>query len=132
MNAATARSGWGADTLLLVGPAVLFLVLFFVYPFAYGFWLSFTPAEGTWLANYSKFFSDEHLWRTLIITFQLALPVTILNVALALPIAFQLRRKTRYQRWMTAILVIPITLGTVFPVGFRAVGPPAVAEGPTT
>jgi putative spermidine/putrescine transport system permease protein len=114
MNAqAFARSGWGTDTLLLVGPAVLFLVLFFVYPFAYGFWLSFTPAEGTWLANYSKFFSDEHLWRTLIITFQLALPVTILNVALALPIAFQLRRKTRYQRWMTAILVIPITLGTV-------------------
>ena len=114
MNAhATARSGWGADTLLLVGPAVLFLLLFFVYPFAYGFWLSFTPAEGTWLANYDKFFSDEHLWRTLIITFQLALPVTILNVALALPIAFQLRRKTRYQRWMTAILVIPITLGTV-------------------
>ena len=44
-RAATARSGWGADTLLLVGPAVVFLLLFFVYPFAYGFWLSFTPAR---------------------------------------------------------------------------------------
>ena len=32
---------------------------------------------------------------------------------LAVPIAFRLRRKTRYQRWMTTILVIPITLGTV-------------------
>ena len=65
-----------------------FLLLFFIYPFGYGFVLSFQPNEGSWLANYSKFFSDEHLWRTLIVTFQLSLPVTILNVGLALPIAF--------------------------------------------
>src|SRR5204862_140929 len=75
--------------LLLVAPAVVFLLLFFIYPFGYGFVLSFTPIEGDWLANYRKFFSDEHLWRTVIITFQLSLPVTILNVGLALPIAFQ-------------------------------------------
>jgi putative spermidine/putrescine transport system permease protein len=100
-------------TLLLVAPAVLFLLAFFIYPFAYGFVLSFLPNEGTWLANYQKFFSDAFLWRTLVITFELALPVTILNVGLALPIAFQLRRKTRYQWWVTMFLVIPITLGTV-------------------
>ena len=99
--------------LMLVAPAVIFLLLFFIYPFGYGFWLSFQPNEGGLLANYNKFFSDEHLWRTLIITFQLSLPVTILNVGLALPIAFQLRRKTRYQRWVTTLLVVPITLGTV-------------------
>jgi putative spermidine/putrescine transport system permease protein len=114
VSAQAARVGWRLDgTLLLVGPAVIFLLLFFVYPFGYGFVLSFQPNEGDWLANYSKFFSDEHLWRTIIITFQLSLPVTILNVAIALPIAFQLRRKSPYQRWMTTILVIPITLGTV-------------------
>jgi len=112
MSAVAAR--WRPDLgVLLVAPAAIFVVLFFVYPFAYGFWLSFTPAEGGWLANYEKFFSDSHLWRTLIITFQLSLPVTILNVALALPIAFQLRRKTRYQRFVTTLLVVPITLGTV-------------------
>ena len=38
--------------LLLVAPAVVFLLLFFIYPFGYGFWLSFTPNEGDWLANY--------------------------------------------------------------------------------
>jgi putative spermidine/putrescine transport system permease protein len=115
MSAAAASSPWrsGGGTALLVGPAVIFLLLFFIYPFGYGLVLSFTPNEGTWLANYNKFFSDEHLWRTIIITFQLSLPVTILNVLIALPIAFQLRRKSWYQRWMTAILVIPITLGTV-------------------
>jgi putative spermidine/putrescine transport system permease protein len=114
MSAQAMRPGFRSDgTLLLVGPAVVFLLLFFIYPFAYGFWLSFNPVEGDVLANYRKFFSEEFLWRTLIITFQLALPVTILNTLIALPIAFQLRRKSRYQRWMTAVLVIPITLGTV-------------------
>ena len=114
MTAPAVRASFRTDgTALLVGPAVVFLVLFFIYPFAYGFWLSFNPTEGGPFANYHKFFSEEFLWRTLIITFQLALPVTILNVAIALPIAFQLRRKSRYQRWMTAVLVIPITLGTV-------------------
>jgi putative spermidine/putrescine transport system permease protein len=75
--------------------------------------LSFQPNEGDWLANYAKFFSDRHLWRTLIITFNLALPVTLINVALALPMAFRMRHKSRYQRWVTTILVVPITLGTV-------------------
>jgi len=115
MSAQAARTPFRADgTALLVGPAVIFLLLFFIYPFGYGFWLSFNPPKDPdFFANYRKFFSEEFLWRTLIITFQLALPVTILNVLIALPIAFQLRRKSRYQRWMTAVLVIPITLGTV-------------------
>ncbi|MFP3570285.1 ABC transporter permease, partial [Paraburkholderia sp. SIMBA_030] len=43
----------------------------------------------------------------------LALPVTILNLALAVPIAFRVRLMRR-QRLLTTILVLPITLGTVF------------------
>jgi putative spermidine/putrescine transport system permease protein len=99
--------------LLLVVPAVLFLLLFFIYPFFYGLVLSFQPLKGDWLANYARFFSDGHLWRTLITTFQLAIPATLINVGLALPIAFRMRQKSRYQRWITTILVVPITLGTV-------------------
>ena len=98
---------------LLVGPAVLFLLLLFVYPFLYGFALSFQPAEDDWLANYQKFFTDSRAWRTIITTFGLALPVTVINVGFALPIAFRLRRRTAYQRWITTLLVVPITLGTV-------------------
>jgi putative spermidine/putrescine transport system permease protein len=100
-------------TLFLLVPAVLFMLLFFIYPFLYGLVLSFQPAQGDWLANYAKFFADSHLWRTLNTTFGLALPVTVINVALALPIAFRMRHKSRYQRLVTTILVIPITLGTV-------------------
>jgi putative spermidine/putrescine transport system permease protein len=98
---------------LLVGPAVLFLLLLFVYPFLYGLALSFQPMQGDWLANYAKFFADSHLWRTILTTLWLALPVTVINVGLALPIAFRMRHKSRYQRWITTILVVPVTLGTV-------------------
>ncbi len=44
---------------------------------------------------------------------KLALPATLINVGLALPIAFKMRVKTPYQRFVTTILVVPITLGTV-------------------
>lgn len=100
-------------TLTLIAPATLFMVLVFVYPFVYGLLLSFTPQEGGWLANYVKFFTTDNLWHTIWTTLRLALPVTLINVGLALPIAFKMRVKTRYQRWVTTILVVPVTLGTV-------------------
>ncbi len=100
-------------TLLLVVPAAAFMLLLFVYPFLYGLWLSFQPKEGGALANYLHFFDTDNLWNTIWITLRLALPATIVNVLLALPIAYHLRRKSRFQRWVTMLLVVPITLGTV-------------------
>ena len=99
--------------LLLVVPAAAFMLLLFVYPFLYGLWLSFQPKEGGALANYVHFFTTDNLWPTIWITLKLALPATIVNVGLALPIAYHLRRKSRFQRWVTTLLVVPITLGTV-------------------
>lgn len=100
-------------TLLLVVPAALFMLLLFVYPFLYGLLLSFEPPQGGWLANYQKFFTTDNLWSTIWTTLRLALPATLINVGLALPIAFKMRQKSRYQRVVTTILVVPITLGTV-------------------
>jgi putative spermidine/putrescine transport system permease protein len=100
-------------TLLLVMPAAAFMLLLFVYPFLYGLALSFNPKEGGALANYSHFFTTDNLWPTIWTTLRLALPATLINVGLALPIAFKMRVKSPYQRWATTILVIPITLGTV-------------------
>jgi putative spermidine/putrescine transport system permease protein len=97
---------------LLVLPAALFLVALFVYPFVYGFVLSFEPKVGSWLANYQRFFSDPYFANTIGTTMKIALPVTILNLALAIPIAFRVRLMRR-QRLLTTILVLPITLGTV-------------------
>ena len=99
--------------LFLVVPAAAFMLLLFVYPFLYGLVLSFNPKEGGWLANYRFFFTTDNEWPTIWTTLRLALPATLINVGLALPIAYKMRVKTRYQRWVTTILVVPITLGTV-------------------
>jgi putative spermidine/putrescine transport system permease protein len=98
---------------LLLTPATLFMVLLFVYPFAYGLLLSFQPTHGGWLANYQTFFTSERLWPTILTTLKIAGPATAINLAMAVPLAYRLRVKSRYQKWLTAILVVPITLGAV-------------------
>jgi putative spermidine/putrescine transport system permease protein len=103
----------GVDSVtLLVIPAVLFVLALFIYPFAYGLVLSFHPKAGGWLANYQKFFAEPFLYDTISITLAIAVPVTILNVVLSVPVALRVRLMRR-QRLLTTILVIPITLGTV-------------------
>ncbi len=97
---------------LLALPAVLFVLAIFVYPFVYGLLLSFDPKEGGMLANYVRFFSDPFLYDTIGTTLRLAVPVTILSLLFALPVAFRVRLMRR-QRLLTTILVLPITLGTV-------------------
>ena len=88
------------------------MVALFVYPFLYGLVLSFQPKEGGALANYAKFFADPFLYDTIGKTLWLAVPVTLLNVLLSVPVALRVRLMRR-QRLLTTILVIPITLGTV-------------------
>ncbi len=103
----------GLDGLtLLVLPAVIFLLALFIYPFFYGLFLSFNPKAGGALANYQRFFSDSFLYGTIATTLWLAMPVTIVTLLLAIPIAFRVRLM-KNQRLLTTILVIPITLGTV-------------------
>lgn len=103
--------GLDGVTLLLV-PAVLFVLALFVYPFLYGLVLSFHPKQGGALANYVTFFSDPFLYDTIGTTLWLAVPATLLNVVLSVPVALRVRLMQR-QRLLTTILVIPITLGTV-------------------
>ena len=98
---------------LLVVPCVLLAIALFVYPFFYGLWLSFQPKNGgAALTNYQRFFTEPFLSKTIWTTLRLALPVTLLNLFLAVPIAFRVRLMKR-QRLLTTILVLPITLGTV-------------------
>ena len=100
-------------TPLLVAPAAALMVLLFVYPFLYGLVLSFSPTRGGVLGNYVRFFTDRSLWPTIMTTLRIAMPATGINVAFALPIAYAMRRRSRYQKLVTTILVIPMTLGTV-------------------
>jgi len=104
-------------TLLLIAPATLFVLGLFVYPFVYGLVLSFQPygdneANGA-LGSYIAFFGDPRerlsMWNTL----RLAVPATFIDVAVALPLAYRLRRPVPGQRALGALFVIPMTLGTV-------------------
>jgi putative spermidine/putrescine transport system permease protein len=97
---------------LLVLPAVFFIVALFIYPFLYGLFLSFAPKEGGPLSNYVTFFSDPFLYDTILTTLLIAVPATLLNVVLSIPVAMRVRLMRR-QKLLTTILVIPITLGTV-------------------
>jgi len=107
-----ANRGFDGVTLLIL-PALLFIIGVFIYPFLYGLVLSFNPIEGGGaLANYRKFFSDPFLYKTIGATLWLAVPVTVISVLLAVPIAMRVRLM-RKQRLLTTILVLPVTLGTV-------------------
>jgi putative spermidine/putrescine transport system permease protein len=107
-----AARGFDGTTLLIL-PGLAVMLGLFIYPFIYGLADSVMPKEGPWYANYVTFFSDPFQYRTIASTLWLALPVTIVNLAFAVPIAFRVRLMTR-QRLLTTILVLPITLGTVF------------------
>jgi putative spermidine/putrescine transport system permease protein len=106
-----AQRGLDGATLLVL-PAIGFVIALFVYPFLYGLFLSFTPKEGGALANYARFFTDPYLYDTIGTTLLIAVPVTLLNVIVSVPVALRVRLLRR-QRLLTTILVIPITLGTV-------------------
>lgn len=106
------RTAW------LVLPGVVFMVAFFIYPLFYGISLSLQGRTGG-LSAYVDFFTDgfphdsgsfASLWTTL----QLAFPSAVISVLLALPIAWRMRRGIRGLRLVTAVIMVPMTLGSVF------------------
>src|SRR3954463_7228625 len=109
-------------TLLLLLPAVVFIVALFIYPFLYGLQLSFQPQPGSEtvrnygsgpFADYHNFFADPYLRNTIWTTLKLGLPAALFNVLASVPIAYRMRGRFRGKRTITTILVVPITLGTV-------------------
>jgi putative spermidine/putrescine transport system permease protein len=111
-DSAVRTAGFDAAPLLFV-PAALVVIALFLYPFAYGLVLSLTPAKGEMLANYERFFAEPRFWQTIETTLWIALPATFINVGAAIPIAFAMRQPAWYQRFLTTLLVVPVTLGTV-------------------
>jgi putative spermidine/putrescine transport system permease protein len=96
-------------------PSVLYVVVMFVYPFLYGIWVSVHPVKvpGLSLANYIAFFTDEYQYKTVGITFGLAVPNTVVVVVLSLFLAYNMRRGIWLERTITTILVLPISLGVI-------------------
>jgi putative spermidine/putrescine transport system permease protein len=105
---------WTRSLCIMLVPGLLFMLFLFVYPFIYGSYLSLTDANGAFtLSNFTNFFTDEWEYRTIWVTLQIALPVTFLNIGLAIPFAYYMRRGIKGEKMITFFLIIPITLGTV-------------------
>jgi len=105
-------------TVWLVLPGVIFMIAFFIYPVIYGLNLSFQGRSGG-ISAYIDFFTNQFphdsgsadtLWTTL----KLSIPATVICVLLAVPIAWRFRSGVRGLRVFTAIIMIPMTLGSVF------------------
>lgn len=100
--------------IFLLLPSLAFLLLLFVYPFIYGIFLSLTTKEGAFtFGNYTAFFTDMWEVRTIWVTLLISLPVTVLCVAAAVPLAYYMRKGLKLEKMITFFLIIPITLGTV-------------------
>jgi putative spermidine/putrescine transport system permease protein len=97
----------------LVVPAAVFMVAFFVYPLCYGVSLTFQGRGGA-LSAYRNFFSDGYQFRSIWITLELSLPTALICVAAAIPLAYRMRGPFRGKRTLTAIIIVPMTLGAVF------------------
>jgi putative spermidine/putrescine transport system permease protein len=111
----TVRLASGGGLLWLI-PSLLYLLAMFVYPFCFGVYLSLRPVKGDGglsLANYLAFLLDPWQARTIWVTAWIAVPNTILTIALALVVAYTMRRGLPLERTITTLLVLPIAFGTV-------------------
>ena len=95
------------ETLLLLGPAVMFLVLLFVMPLARLFSLAFTDEAGAF-ATFALLAESEVYRRVLANTFLVALAVTAITVVLAWPVAYLLSR-------LKGFVFIVVLYGVLFP-----------------
>ncbi len=109
------KKGWNLETAVLLLPAVVFLLLVFVFPFIWALKLSFTvkAADGFSLSNYIRYFTDSVEMKTLWNTIKISLPVTVLTIVLAVPIAYYMRNGVKFEKLITFFLRIPMTLGVV-------------------
>jgi putative spermidine/putrescine transport system permease protein len=107
------RSGLDGVVLAAI-PAVALMALLFLYPFFYGVAISFQPLTGGGaFENYSHFFSDSYLRKTIWLTIRLAVPGAVISLLIAVPLAYRMRREFRGKRLVTLIFLLPVTFGSV-------------------
>lgn len=102
----------------LVVPGVVFMIVFFIYPLVYGVGLSFQGRAGG-VSAYVDFFTDSFphdsgSFATLWTTLALSVPAAVICLLLAVPIAWRMRNGVRGLRVLTAVIMVPMTLGSVF------------------
>jgi spermidine/putrescine transport system permease protein len=109
LERAERRTGW-----VLVAPALLWTIAFFVLPFAVMAAMSFATKHGKelvfWsLSNYAQFFEKAYLLKGLFVSLEITFTVTIVSVVLAYPLAWIIAERVpkRFQRLALMLAVLP-------------------------
>ncbi len=96
--------------LALLGLPVTFLVVFFVVPFCIVFLDSLRIGDGTWtLAQYAKALGELYYWETLLLTFKLALYVTVATFLIGYPLAYYIVRNVRSRLARSFLYIVVVT-----------------------
>ena len=99
---------------VLVGPALLWTLAFFVVPFVVMALVSFATRSGKellfWsLSNYAQFFEKSYLFKGLTVSLEITFTVTLVSVLLAYPLAWIIAERVpkRWQRLALLLAVLP-------------------------
>jgi multiple sugar transport system permease protein len=118
---------------LFVGPTVLLLLAFNIFPLLWTIWLSFTNyranrpgADSVWMgiANYKRVLNDPAIWEHMQVTAHFLCWSITLQLLLGFGLALMLNRKFRsHSFWSTAILLpmmlAPAVVGTFWKYFFE-------------
>lgn len=98
-------------------PAVILFVVFVIYPFIQGAFLSLTNWNGysqsykiVGLRNYLRLFTDENVWTALLNTLIYAFGSTLLQNVLGLALAMFLNSKFRGRSLLRTVIYLPVMI----------------------
>lgn len=99
----------------LLAPALLWVLAFFILPFAGMVALSFARMNdraverGFFMDNYARFWADPAIFKGLIVSLEITLVVTVVSILLAYPLAWiiAMRVPERWQRLALLLAVLP-------------------------
>ena len=119
-DAAEQRATW-----ILLGPALVFLAAFSIWPFVYLLYASFTsyqlaipiPIEWVGFKNFSRVITNPRFWSSLEITAVFALVAVPLQIVLGLALALLLNGVTRGREAYASLFLIPMMVAPIV-VGF--------------
>ena len=98
-----------------VAPALLWVLAFFIVPFAVMATTSVARLEGRdvvyglFFDNYLRFFADPALFKGLVVSLEITMTVTVISILLAYPLAWiiAMRVPKRFQRLALMLAVLP-------------------------
>ena len=103
--------------MIFIAPAMILVLLFFVFPVGFTVWMSFHkwPLLGTpqWIGirNYTRMFSDQRFFDALGFTAYYTIVVTVVIFAFAFPMAMLVEQKRRAVPVYRTFFFLPVVVG---------------------